>query len=136
MKTPSSNASSRTRPWTRSCSRTSFKKSSETRQAARSHALFDGALSTSGSDFEHECRLLMPGGAIKDLRVRAHALHDSSGHIEFVGAVSDITARKAVDEQLREQELELRQILDLTPQLISAYGPNYERFYVNRVALD
>src|SRR5260221_14418062 len=94
------------------------------------------SVSTSGSDFEHECRLLMPGGAIKDLRVRAHTLHDSSGHIEFVGAVSDITARKAVDEKVREQELELRQILDLTPQLIAAYGPNYERFYVNRVALD
>ena len=32
--TSSSNASSRTCPWTRSCSRTSFKKSSKARQAA------------------------------------------------------------------------------------------------------
>src|SRR5216684_3283767 len=94
------------------------------------------SVSTSGSDFEHECRLLMPSGAIKDLHLRAHALHDSCGHIEFVGAVSDITARKAGEDKVREQEMELRQILDLTPQLISAYGPNYERFYVNRVALD
>src|ERR1700685_3048880 len=44
MKTPSSNGSSRTCPWTRLCSRTSFKKSSETRQAARSHAVLDGTL--------------------------------------------------------------------------------------------
>src|SRR5436190_12952412 len=40
----SSNASSRTCPWTKSCSRMSFKKSSETRQAARSHAVLDESL--------------------------------------------------------------------------------------------
>jgi len=36
----------------------------------------------------------------------------------------------------REQELELRQILDLTPQHIVVYGPNGERLYANSVALD
>src|SRR5260370_3894785 len=70
-------------------------------------------VSTSGSDFEHECRLLMPSGAIKDLHLRATALHDSSGHIEFVGAVTDLTARKAGDDKVRGQDLELRQRLDL-----------------------
>src|SRR5258707_14476344 len=49
------------------------------------------SVSTTGSDFEHECRLLMPSGAIKQLHVRSHALHDSSDTIEFVGAVTDIT---------------------------------------------
>ena len=51
-------------------------------------------VSTSGIDFEHEYRLVMPSGAIKYVQVRAHALHDSSGNIEFVGAVTDITERK------------------------------------------
>src|SRR3989442_4980790 len=37
---------------------------------------------------------------------------------------------------LNEQEAELRQILDFTPQLIAVYGPNRERLYVNRVGLD
>jgi len=36
----------------------------------------------------------------------------------------------------REQELELRQILDLVPQLIAVYGPNRERLYANRAFLD
>ena len=36
----------------------------------------------------------------------------------------------------REQELELRQILDLVPQLIAVYGPNRERLYANLVFLD
>src|SRR3989442_5715266 len=37
---------------------------------------------------------------------------------------------------LNEQEAELRQILDFTPQLIAVCGPNRERLYVNRVGLD
>src|SRR5579859_7316942 len=73
--------------------------------------------STSGQDFQHECRLVMPSGAIKHLHVRAHALHDSRGNIEFVGAVIDITERKAAEERIREKDAELQQILDLTPQL-------------------
>src|SRR6266478_3465296 len=92
--------------------------------------------STSGSHFEHECRLLMPSGAIKDVHVRAQALQDSSGNIELVGAVTDITERKTVEEQIRQQEMELRQILDATPHVIAVYGPNRERLYVNRIALD
>src|SRR5467141_3859821 len=37
---------------------------------------------------------------------------------------------------VNEQEAELRQILDFTPQLIAVYGPNRERLYVNRVGLE
>src|SRR5258706_3257956 len=92
--------------------------------------------STGGSHFEHECRLLMPSGAIKDVQVRAQAVQDSSGNIELVGAVTDITERKTVEEQIRQQEMELRQILDATPHVIAVYGPNRERLYVNRIALD
>jgi len=94
------------------------------------------SVSSSGSDFEHECRLLMPGGAAKDLLVRAHALHDSPGTIEFVGAVTDITQRKTSEEKIRAQEMELRQMLDFTPQLIAVYGPDFERLHANRMALD
>jgi formate hydrogenlyase transcriptional activator len=92
--------------------------------------------STSGIDFEHEYRLALPNGAIKHLQVRAHAVHDSSGNIEFVGAVTDITERKVAEERIRGHEAELRQMLDLTPQIIAVYGPNRERLYVNRIALD
>jgi PAS domain S-box-containing protein len=48
----------------------------------------------------------------------------------------DVTERKTREETIREQEAELRQILDLTPQLIAVYGANRERLYINRIALD
>ncbi len=57
--------------------------------------------SRSGTDFEHEYRLVTPGEAIKHLHVRAHALRDSSGKIEFIGAVTDITERKRAEDSLR-----------------------------------
>jgi PAS domain S-box-containing protein len=45
--------------------------------------------------------------------------------------------RKVAEEKIREQEMELRQILDLTPQLIAVFGPHYrERLFINRMALD
>jgi PAS domain S-box-containing protein len=89
-----------------------------------------------GTDFENECRLVMASGAIKYVQVQAHALHDSSGNIEFVGAVTDISERKTAEGKIREQEAELRQIVDLVPQLVAVFGPDGERLYANRVALD
>src|SRR6266404_2091987 len=88
------------------------------------------------TDFEHECRLVMPSGAIKHLHVRAHPLRNSSGKVEIVGAVTDITVRKIAEETIRRQEAELQQILDLTPQLIAVFGPRRERLFTNRMALD
>jgi PAS domain S-box-containing protein len=93
-------------------------------------------LSKTVTDFEHECRLVMPSGAIKHLHVRAHPLRNSSGKVEIVGAVTDITVRKIAEETIRRQEAELRQILDLTPQLIAVFGPGRERLFTNRMALD
>ena len=44
--------------------------------------------------------------------------------------------RETAEQKIREQELELRQILDFAPQLIAVFGPQRERLYVNRTALD
>jgi PAS domain S-box-containing protein len=52
-----------------------------------------------------------------------------------VGTVIDIAEQKRAEEKIHEQEIEVRQILDLAPQLIAVYGPNRERFYANRNAL-
>ena len=62
----------------------------------------------SGFEFEH--RLLMPNGSVKHIRVSACVVAASSGNLEFVGAVTDITAAK-------QAEHELRRITDAIPQL-------------------
>src|SRR6201998_2841394 len=46
--------------------------------------------SKTGTDFEHEYRLLLPSGAIKHVRALAQAFQDASGNLEFVGAGGDI----------------------------------------------
>ena len=93
-------------------------------------------VSTSGTDFEQEYRLVVPSGAIKHLHVRAHALRDSSGSVEFIGAVTDITERKVAEERVRGQEAELRQMMDLTPQYLCVLGADGTPTYANRSSLD
>jgi signal transduction histidine kinase/ActR/RegA family two-component response regulator len=56
------------------------------------------------TDFDLEYRLLMPDGSIKHLQVVARALLDESDHVEFVGAVMDITRRRRAEEAHRVQE--------------------------------
>ncbi len=55
---------------------------------------------------------------------------------EGVVFVLDLSEQKRAEGKIREQEAELRQMLDLAPQIIAVYGPNSERLYANRVALD
>ncbi len=85
--------------------------------------------------FEHEYRLLLPDGKIKHIHALAHALTDARGNREFVGAGIDITEHKRAEEKIREQEMELRQMLDLAPQNVVVFGPGGERLYANRNAL-
>ena len=47
-----------------------------------------------------------------------------------------IEDRKRAEEKIREQEAELRQILDLAPQLVALLGPQGERLFANRVLLE
>src|ERR1700722_8678025 len=88
------------------------------------------------SDFELEHRLLMPNGSVKHLHVSARALTNSSGDLEFVGAVTDVTAAKQAEEKRRQDENELRRITDAIPHLIVVLNPDGQPIYVNRVAIE
>jgi PAS domain S-box-containing protein len=70
--------------------------------------------SRDGKDFDFEHRLLMPDGSVKYVHVVAHALNDVSGHVEFVGAVMEVTAAKGVEESLRRTENYLAEAQRLT----------------------
>jgi PAS domain-containing protein len=92
--------------------------------------------SQDGKDFDLQHRLLMPDGSLKYVRVVAHALRDESGSIEFVGAITDITAAKQAEDKIQQSEMELRQMLDLAPQHIAVLGPDRSRLYLNQSGLD
>ena len=53
------------------------------------------------TNFDIEHRLLMPDGSVKYLHVLAHALDPSSGDLEFVGAVTDVSQRNQAEQKFR-----------------------------------
>jgi PAS domain S-box-containing protein len=89
-----------------------------------------------GADFDFENRLVMPDGSVKHLHVLARAVKSSSGNLEFVGAVTDVTPAKKAESKIRQSEEELRQLLDLTPFHITEFGPDGTPRYNNKAALD
>ncbi|MGA8221232.1 MAG: sigma 54-interacting transcriptional regulator [Candidatus Acidiferrales bacterium] len=89
------------------------------------------------AEWEADYRIVHPDGPVRDIHVLGHPVLSTSGDlIEFVGTVIDVTERKRVEEERRRSEMELRQMLDLSPQVVAVYGSNSERLYANRVALD
>ena len=65
---------------------------------------------------------MIPDGSIKYLQVVGRPSTDEGRRSEFVGAVTDITNHRRAEEKIREQEMELRQILDLTPHHLYVLG--------------
>ncbi|MDB5561835.1 MAG: hypothetical protein JWN11_1253, partial [Hyphomicrobiales bacterium] len=62
-------------------------------------------------DYEHEYRLLMPDETVKHVHIVARTSKDSSGSVEMVGAVMDVTSAK-------EAESRIQQIIDAVPATI------------------
>jgi formate hydrogenlyase transcriptional activator len=68
---------------------------------------------------------------------RAEPLRASDGTLLFwIGINLDIEERMQLARALRKSEEELRQILDVTPQLVAVFGAHRERLYANRIVLD
>ncbi|HEX8878707.1 MAG TPA: PAS domain-containing protein [Candidatus Acidoferrum sp.] len=91
----------------------------------------------SGKPFEDEVRFRRADGQYRWHLERGVPLRDEAGNIvKWYGVLTDIEDRKRAEDKIREQETELREILDLAPQLVSVFGPDRERLYANRNVLD
>src|SRR6266699_803807 len=82
--------------------------------------------------FDFTKRIVRPDGTIRHVRCVGVPAAAGEG---FVGTGIDVTEQEQLTAALRKSEVELRQILDLAPQLIAVLGPKRERLYANRTAL-
>src|ERR1700735_1152029 len=87
------------------------------------------------TDVEH--RIIRPNGELRTVHSQGDVKKDASGRpFQMFGTIQDITDRKRAEDKIREQEAELRQIVDLAPRLVTVFGPRRERLYANRILLD
>jgi PAS domain S-box-containing protein len=90
-----------------------------------------------GSGGEESFRVRNAEGTYRWFLSRAEPLRANDGTLLYwVGVNLEIEELKQAEKKLQEQQLELRQMLDFTPQLIVVFGPARERLYANRMALD
>jgi PAS domain S-box-containing protein len=71
-------------------------------------------------------RLLFPNGSIKYIHLKSQALRGADGKFEVVGAVSDITKVKAVEDALRENEQRFRDYAETASDWFWEIGPDYK----------
>ncbi len=88
--------------------------------------------SREGKDFDHEYRLLLPDGAVKHVRALARASSDATGNVEFVGAVTDVTATQQAAEELRHSEQQFRDFAETASDWFWEAGPDHRLVSVSR----
>jgi formate hydrogenlyase transcriptional activator len=91
----------------------------------------------SGEPLEDEVRFRRADGQYRWHLQRGVPLRDEAGRVvKWYGVLTDIEDRRRAEDTIRKQEAELRQMLDFAPELIVVFGPNFQRLYANRAALD
>jgi formate hydrogenlyase transcriptional activator len=90
----------------------------------------------SGKPFLYEARVRRADGEYRWMLHHKVAIRDENGKIiKWHGSSIDIEDRKHAEEKIREQEVELRQVLDLTPQHVHVLTADGSLLYTNEVAL-
>jgi formate hydrogenlyase transcriptional activator len=91
----------------------------------------------SGEPFLAESRVRRSDGEYRWFMHHKEPLRNELGQtIKWYGSSIDIQERKTAEENIRQQETQHRQILDLAPQQIGVFGPDGSPLYVNQVGLE
>jgi formate hydrogenlyase transcriptional activator len=85
--------------------------------------------------FDFIKRIVRPDGSVRHVRCVGTPATIGGKFHGFVGVGIDVTEHEGLTKALRKSEGELRQILDLAPQIIVLVSPRRERLYANRFAL-
>src|SRR6266478_4561026 len=104
----------------------------------RSHVIaeFTRSIET-GQAYESEQRCRRNDGAYRWFHVRAVALRDTEGRIiRWYTLFTDIDERKQAEEALRQDERELRQLIDFLPQLVMVLDADGHLIEANQMVLD
>jgi formate hydrogenlyase transcriptional activator len=90
-----------------------------------------------GEPFVGESRVRRADGEYRWFLHHEEPLRNEAGEIvRWYGSSIEIQERKIAEQKIQEQEAELRQILDLTPQHIGVFAPNGEPLYLNHAGLE
>ena len=81
--------------------------------------------SRDGKDFDLEHRLLMPDGSVRYVHVVADAIRDAADHLEFIGALMDVTAAKRAEQALLESEQRFRDYAETASDWFWETGPDH-----------
>jgi PAS domain S-box-containing protein len=90
--------------------------------------------SNSGDVADFNLRLLFPEGRVKYIRVLVRPLGIANDDLEFAGAVVDRTEAHLAEERIRQDEAELRLLIDAIPQHVAVFGSDWNPLFANRQA--
>jgi len=67
-----------------------------------------------GCAIDCECRLVTPDGSVKHVHIVANATRDRDGHVEYIGAIQDVTAHRLSEAALGKVRSELAHVARVT----------------------
>jgi PAS domain S-box-containing protein len=91
------------------------------------------ASNTSGV-VDFKLRLLFPDGRVKYIRVLVRPLGIANDNLEFAGAIIDRTEAQLAEERIRQNEAELRLLIDAIPQQVAVFDSAWKPLFANRQA--
>lgn len=103
------------------------------RAGAQSH--LDQCLQQLGRSMNWELRKVRKDGEVLWVRETARAVLRGNHPVVLI-ACEDITERKSAEEKIRQQEIEIRQVIEFVPEHVAVLGPDRSRLYINHAALN